>query len=193
MAKIIVVTGLDQLPPAERWPRLIAPLAEELADSGLGELPDLEALRRDADRRSFLEATEVAVNLVHFGYGRQLVDRVVEAAGVKPQRRAVPTRWHDYGCADYFASELAERGYRDEAAQLLVYRAGGTDLRGARPRVPRDRRPRGGWDPVGLSARRIWGLGAPDRRRIHAAGRHGGGAVARLACGDHHSVAARSR
>jgi hypothetical protein len=120
MAKIIVVTGLDQLPPAERWPRLIAPLAEELADSGLGELPDLETLRRDADNRGSLEADEVAVQLVHFNYGRPLVDRVVEAAGVKPRRQVIPARWQEYGCADYFASELAERGYLDEAAQYWL-------------------------------------------------------------------------
>ena len=80
MAKLIVVTGLDQLPPAERWPRLIAPLAEELEYSGVGELPDLETLRREAEQRGTLEATEVAVTLVNIDYGRPLVGRLVEAA-----------------------------------------------------------------------------------------------------------------
>ncbi len=49
MAKLIVVTGLDQLPPTERWRQLIAPLAEKLEYSGLGELPDLGTLRREVE------------------------------------------------------------------------------------------------------------------------------------------------
>src|SRR4051794_6414151 len=113
MALLIVVTGLDQLPPPQRWPRLVAPLAEELAYSGLGNLPDLDVLRREFDECGSLQATEVAVNLVNFDYGRPLVDQVVEAASVKRGKPVLPVRWRDFNCADYFRSPLAERGYWD--------------------------------------------------------------------------------
>src|SRR5438477_182296 len=71
MAKIIMVTGLDQLAPTERWGRVIALLTEELECSGLGALPDLETLRREADHRGIVESTEVAVTLVNFDYGQE--------------------------------------------------------------------------------------------------------------------------
>jgi hypothetical protein len=117
MSVLIMVTGADQLPPTERWPRLVAPLAEELAYSGLGNLPDLDSLRAELKERGNLQATEVAVNLVNFGYGRALVDRVVEAAGVKRGKPLLPERWRDFNCADYFSSALAEHGYWDEPGQ----------------------------------------------------------------------------
>jgi hypothetical protein len=100
MALLIVVTGLDQLPPTERWPRLVAPLAEELAYSGLGHLPDLDSLRREVDECRRLEVAEVAVNLVNFDYGRPLVNRVVEAAGIKCGKPVPPVRWRDFNCTD---------------------------------------------------------------------------------------------
>jgi hypothetical protein len=117
MAVLIVVMGLDQLPPTERWPRLVAPLAEELAYSGLGNLPELDSLRREFDERGSLQATEVAVSLVNFWYGRPLVDRIVEAAGVKRGKPKLPARWHGFKCADYFSSALADRGYWHEPGQ----------------------------------------------------------------------------
>jgi hypothetical protein len=117
MAVLIMVTGLDQLPPTERWLRLVAPLAEELTYSGLGNLPELESLRCEFDERGSLQAPEVAVNLVNFDYGRPLVDRVVEAAGVKRGKPMLPARWRDFNCADYFSSRLAEHGYWDERGQ----------------------------------------------------------------------------
>jgi hypothetical protein len=117
MSMLIVVTGLDQLPPTERWPRLVAPLAEELAYSGLGNLPELDSLRREVHECGSLQATEVAANLVNFGYGRPLVDRVVEAAGIKRGKPVLPTRWRDFNCADYFSSALADHGYWDEPSQ----------------------------------------------------------------------------
>jgi hypothetical protein len=116
MRGIVVVTGLDQLPPAERWPRLVAPLAAELADSGLGHLPDLEALRSDAAGGNPGPA-EVAVDLANFDYGRQLISRVVEEAGIRPRPGAVPERWRGFGCSDYFGSALAGQGYWDEGGQ----------------------------------------------------------------------------
>jgi hypothetical protein len=117
MAVLMVITGLDQLPPTERWPRLVAPLAEELAYSGFGDLPDLDSLRREVDECKSLQATDLAVNLVNFDYGRPLVDRVVEAAGIKRGKPVCPVRWCDFNCADYFSSGLAEHGYWDEPGQ----------------------------------------------------------------------------
>ena len=114
---LFVVTGLDQLPTTERWPRLVVPLAEELAYSGLGSLPELESLRRERDQTGGVQATEVAVILFNIDYGRPLVDRVVEAAGVNREKSALPVRWRDFNCADYFSSELAEHGYWDEPGQ----------------------------------------------------------------------------
>jgi len=113
MRGIVVVTGLDQLPPSERWPRLVAPLAAELADSGLGLLPDLDSLTRDACGG----ATEVAVDLANLDFGRDLIRRIVEAAGITPVAGAMPERWQEYGCSDYFASPLSRNGYWDEAGQ----------------------------------------------------------------------------
>jgi hypothetical protein len=117
MRGLIVVTGLDQLRTSERWPRLVAPLVEELANSGLGSLPELDSLRRECDQTGGLQATEVVVILANFDYGRPLVDRVVEAAGVKREKAALPIRWRDFGSADYFSSELAKHGYWDEPGQ----------------------------------------------------------------------------
>jgi hypothetical protein len=83
MRGIVVVTGLDQLPPAERWSRLVAPLAAKLADSGLGRLLDLDALQREAARED-AGSTEIAADLANLDYGRQLIVRIVEEAGIKP-------------------------------------------------------------------------------------------------------------
>lgn len=116
MRGIVVITGLDQLPPTERWLHLVAPLAAELADSGLGHLPDLDALRSEAEGGS-PGPTEVAVYLVNLDYGRQLIGRVAERAGIQPRAGAVPERWRGFGCADYFSSALAQHGYWDEAGQ----------------------------------------------------------------------------
>ncbi len=117
MARLIVVTGLDQLPLTERFPRLIAPLGQKLAESGLGELPDWETLRHQAQERGLVEATEVAVTLVNFDYGLPLVDCVVEAAGLNRDSPVAPLRWHEYHCGEYFTSALSEQGYRDEPGQ----------------------------------------------------------------------------
>lgn len=117
MSRLIVVTGLDQLMPVERWAHLVKPLADELVDSGLGNLPDLDSLQREADQAKGLQSTEVAVQLVHFDYGRALVDRVVEAAGITPGDPVLPVRWQDFNCGDYFGSPLARNGYWDEPGQ----------------------------------------------------------------------------
>jgi hypothetical protein len=122
MRGIVVVTGLDQLPPTERWPRLVAPLAAELAGSGLGHMPDLDALRREAVGNGALGSTEVAVHLANLDHGRRLVCRAVESAGVRPHAGAMPERWRGYSCSDYFGSDLAEHGYWDEASQYWCIR-----------------------------------------------------------------------
>jgi hypothetical protein len=96
---------------------LVAPLAEELGQSGLGSLLELDALRRERDQTGGLQATEVAVTLANLDYGFPLVDRVVQAAGVKRERATLPMRRRDFGSADYFSSELAEHGYWDEPGQ----------------------------------------------------------------------------
>jgi hypothetical protein len=117
MAKLIVVTGLDQVPPTERWQRLVAPLADELVHSGLGELPELESMRREAKQRGSLEATEVAVTLARLDYGIALVDRVVATSGIKRIKPVHPARWRTYDCGEYFRSPLCEEGHWDEPAQ----------------------------------------------------------------------------
>jgi hypothetical protein len=118
MAFLIVLTGLHRLPKADRWPRLIAPLAQELADSGLGSLPDLPSLRLEVDQTGRVEAEEVAIDLVQLGYGRQLVERAALAAGINGGQAVVPVRWCDYNCADCFSSSFAASGYFDSQAQF---------------------------------------------------------------------------
>jgi hypothetical protein len=117
MVELFVIAGLDQLPPTERWPRLVAPLAEKLASSGLGNLLDFDSLRREFDECGSLQAIDVAVNFANVDYGRPLVDRVVEAAGIKRGKPTLPVRWRDFNCADYFNSPLAEHGYWDESGE----------------------------------------------------------------------------
>lgn len=114
MRGIVVITGLDQLPFSERWPRLVAPLAAELADSGLGHLPDLGSLR-SGDFCGTPGPTEVAVDLENLDYGRRLIRRLVEEVGIRPTAGVVPERWRGFGCSDYFGSALSEHGYWDEA------------------------------------------------------------------------------
>lgn len=115
MRGIMVVTGLNQLPPSERWSRLVEPLASALADSGLGCILDLEPLKKQVEGKGL---TEVAVDLVNLDYGRPLLDRVVKGAGISPQAGVVPERWRAFNCEDYFSSVLAQQGYCDEAAQF---------------------------------------------------------------------------
>ena len=116
MRVIIVVTSVDQLPPTERWPRFVAPLAAELASGGLGSLLDLDALRQQSEEGGGGLA-EVAVELANFDYGRQLIDRVAERAGLRRDAATMPKRWQEFGCADYFSSPLAEQGYWNEPSQ----------------------------------------------------------------------------
>ena len=121
MNYVIVVSELQQLPPPKRWSMLVAPLAEELDNSGLGRIIDLDCLRREANELGRIEAEELAVELVHLGYGRELVKDVVSAAGLKPCKPETPKRWLDYHCEDYFREGWCERGHLDEASHTLVF------------------------------------------------------------------------
>ena len=61
--------------------------------------------------------TEVVIDLVNLDYGRLLICRAVEEAGIRTLAHTVPKRWRGFGCSDYFGSSLAEGGYWDEAGQ----------------------------------------------------------------------------
>ena len=74
MNRLIVVTSLDQLTPVERWPRVIGPLTSRLAESGLGDLPDLVDLKGELDRNGVVGTTEIAIRLANFDYGREYGD-----------------------------------------------------------------------------------------------------------------------
>lgn len=117
MPVLIVITGLDRLASSERWSRLIDPLAAELQESGLGELPDLAGLRREFLETGVVEATEVAIRLENFDYGRELVDRLIAAAGLERRRKRQPERWRQFHCDDYFSSAYCEDGHWDEWGQ----------------------------------------------------------------------------
>lgn len=109
MRCIVIITGVDQLPSSERWSRFVAPLAAALANSGLGRLPDWDTLKRQAEEGA-ADLTEVAVELVNFDYGRELLDRVAQAAGIQRHAATIPQRWREFGCSDYFNSKFAENG-----------------------------------------------------------------------------------
>jgi hypothetical protein len=120
MSTVIVISELHQVPPAERWSRLIVPLSEELESSGLGRILDFDTLRQQAIEFGRIDAEELAVELVDLGYGRELVKRVISAAGVKRRKAETPKRWLDYRCQEYFSSQLAQHGCWDEAGQLWL-------------------------------------------------------------------------
>ena len=116
MSGLIVITGLEQLAPSERWERLIATLASKLEESGLGEVPDIPELARELHTSGRVEACEVAIRLRSFHYGMELVEQVLRTAGLERVRRR-PERWTRFDCDDYFASPYAEDGYFDEPGQ----------------------------------------------------------------------------
>jgi hypothetical protein len=120
MYPVIVVTEVGRLPAEERWGRLIAPLEEQLGDSGLGRVLDFEAFRREADELGRCAADEVAVELRHLGYGRELVDAVLASAGVPSGPATMPARWRSYGAEEYFTSARARHGHFDPVSQMQV-------------------------------------------------------------------------
>ncbi|MFN3652853.1 MAG: hypothetical protein ACK47B_25020 [Armatimonadota bacterium] len=120
MRQVIVVTELRQLPPEERWQKLVLPLAQELLESGLGSIPEFDNLQREFAARGTCPAEEVAVQLTHLAYGRELVDRVLSTAGIAPGCPEMPLRWRDFHCQDYFAGDWPERGHFDELSYTPV-------------------------------------------------------------------------
>src|SRR5260370_27867310 len=103
MQPVIAVTERRLLSPSERWGKLVSPLQEQLVTSGLGRVLDFEMLQQKQAESGYCAAEEVAVELVHRGYGQRLVEGVIAAAGISPGRPAMPSRWAGYHCADYFS------------------------------------------------------------------------------------------
>jgi hypothetical protein len=120
MLPVIVVTELSALAPADRWMKLVLPLAEQLAESGLGRILELELLERETAELGYCPAEEVAVELRHFDYGRELVDGVLAAAGLPPGHPVMPLRWRGYHPDDYFSAGWAQHGHFDELSQTPV-------------------------------------------------------------------------
>lgn len=120
MDPLIVVTEVGLLPPRERWGKLVSPLEEQLIASGLGRVLDFETLRRETAELGYCAAEEVAVELRHMGYGRELVDAVIAAAGIPPGSPVVASRWLGYHCEEYFSEGWAEQGHFDEFSQTPV-------------------------------------------------------------------------
>lgn len=117
---VIVVTELGLLAAGERWEKLVSPLEEQLVASGLGRVLDFEILRGETAEVGYCAAEEVAVELMHMGYGRELVDGVIAAAGISPGRPVVPSRWLGYHCEDYFSAGWAQEGHFDQFSQTPV-------------------------------------------------------------------------
>lgn len=102
MSTVIVISEMQQLSPVDRWPRLVEPLSDELNVSGLGRILDFDTLRQQVTDFGRLDAEELAVELNDFGFGRELVNRVVGAAGLNRRTSETPMRWRDYHCDEYF-------------------------------------------------------------------------------------------
>ena len=120
MHPVIVITEVGLLSPTERWEKLVSPLEEQLVASGLGRVLDIEALRRETAELGTAEQKEVAVELVHWGYGRELVNEVISAAGIPPRGPVMPKRWLGYHCQDYFSAGWANEGHFDQFSKTPV-------------------------------------------------------------------------
>src|SRR5687768_15326141 len=113
----IIVIDVSQLPPGDQRTRFLATLRGELETSGLGEMLEQAPGSPDGSAADYFGVHEVAVALAHADYGRELADRLVFEAGLRPRCSVMPTRWRPFNCEDYFASDLAERGYYDPDGQ----------------------------------------------------------------------------
>src|SRR5262245_60504655 len=120
MNPVIVVTELRRVSPSERWGKLVSPLQEQLAASGLGRVLDFEMLKQNQAECGYCAVEELAVELAHRGYGRKLVEGVIVAAGIAPGKPIMPSRWIGYHCEDYFSAGWAERGHFDPFSQAPV-------------------------------------------------------------------------
>ena len=117
MSEIFVRTGLDRLTPSDRWSLLISPLADELVQSGLGEILDWESLQNEAHQSGGVHVKEFAFSLVNRGYGLPFVDGIVATSGLEWTKPETPTRWVDFNCDDYFNSPFSEQGCWNEPGQ----------------------------------------------------------------------------
>jgi len=106
--------------PARLWETLIAPLAQELDASGLGRIPNLDSLRREATELGRIEIDELVIPLSHLEYGRELVEQAIRTSGLPLLQPAIPPRWRDYPCAEYFSHGWWERGHFSELSELWV-------------------------------------------------------------------------
>jgi hypothetical protein len=74
---------------------------------GLGRVVDFETLERETAEFGYCAAEEVVVELAHRGYGRELVDGIIIAAGISPGSPIMPS-----GC------DGIHFGYRDGQSGL---------------------------------------------------------------------------
>ena len=116
MREIYTITGLEQIPAAERWLSFIEPLARRLAESGLGEIVALSELQQQSDSGE-LNVEEVAVRLNNYEYGKELLDQHVRSKGFSTNPTKQPTRWREYHCEEYYNSDYSSSGYWDEPSQ----------------------------------------------------------------------------
>lgn len=117
MAKIYVRTGMERIAETDRWALLISPLADELADSGLGELLELESHRREALNSGRVTAIELAFVLANRDYGLTLIDSAFVRLGLEAIKPQLPRRWINFHCDDYFNSSLSELGHWNDPCQ----------------------------------------------------------------------------
>jgi len=115
MHPVIVITEIRQLPRSKRWEKFVAPLQQRLIASGLGRVLDFDSLHQQHG-----DVEEIAVELAHPTYGRELVDRVFKDAGITPGEVVLPQRWHCYGCEEYFRDGWAQKGHFSEPSQTPV-------------------------------------------------------------------------
>ncbi len=120
MNPVIVVTEVGSLAPQERWGKLVSPLDESLIASRLGRVLDFETLQSETAKLGHCIAEEVAVELRHLGYGRELVNGVIAAAGILPGSTTMPSRWRTFRCDDYFSDSWSQRGHFDQFSQTPV-------------------------------------------------------------------------
>ena len=85
-----------------------------------GRVLEFETLQRQTADLGYCAAEELAVELTRRGYGRELVDGVIAAAGISPGSPVMPWRWRGYHCEDYFSAGWAERGHFDQFSQTPV-------------------------------------------------------------------------
>jgi len=122
--RIVALTEARFLAPEERWPTLIAPLQDQLEESGLARVVDFEALGDETAELGYCPVEEIALELTSDaylqGYGPELVDQILASTGLTPRADLMPRRWATYQCEDYFAEGWSVRGHFDELSQVWL-------------------------------------------------------------------------